>query len=178
MPIDERQFRAKPVLDSLRQHCGDSDFGYRMQGLFAHVLLRLGARIIEVNAHGHPDVKAQLGDRTLNVQVKAALHGEPTFQFDLAAKDLAGIRSPSGIGGYLAMLDCAEPVSWILVHEMKLVTLLGQSVRMATLRADRDTLFSQECTDEFLDLVITHADRVFGLTFRILANRALRGETL
>jgi hypothetical protein len=38
--------------------------------------------------------------------------------------------------------------------------------------------FSDECTDEFLDLVLAESQRLPQLTFRLLADRALRGEPL
>jgi hypothetical protein len=57
---DNGQFAVKPLLEGLRAEFGDAEFGYRMQGMFAHVLARLGGEILEINAQGHPDIKARL----------------------------------------------------------------------------------------------------------------------
>ena len=52
---------ANHILARLRDEVGDSEFGYRLQALFAHVLGRLGASILEVNAQGHPDIRGVSG---------------------------------------------------------------------------------------------------------------------
>lgn len=178
MAIDKRQYEVKAVLDSLRAAYGDGEFGYRMQALFAHVLLRIGALVTEVNAKGHPDVKADLGDRILKVQVKTTLHGNRGRNSLFSQDDLQGIKSEGKIVGYLAVLDCAEPVSWILIPENRLHTLVGSAFHIATFRAERTQILSDECTDEFLELVLAHKERLATLTFHILASRAIKGEPL
>lgn len=179
MRINERNYNAKGILDSLRSGIGDSEFGYRMQAVFAHILLRLGACVKEVNAQGHPDIKAKLSDRVLKIQVKTASHGRSAPDFVLSKHDLNGICSKQPeTRGYLAILDCAEPVAWLLVDETRLKRLVGQSLHLATFRAECDTTFSEECTNEFLDIIISNRKKLPSLTFRLLAVRALRGSRI
>jgi hypothetical protein len=68
--LSDDSFEIGPALETLRDQCGDAEFGYRMQGLFAHVLMRQGCKILEVNAKGHPDIRARAEDREVLVQVK------------------------------------------------------------------------------------------------------------
>src|SRR5205823_4807821 len=147
LPVIDGQFQIKPLLDSLRAEFGDAEFGYRMQGLFAHVLLRLGAQVLDVNAQGHPDIKALLGNGVLIVQVKSCDHTSGSTVYQLSSSDLAGITSSSYTKGYLAFLDCAAPVSWHLIQDSVARQFLGRCVPVATLRAARDEQMSQDCTE-------------------------------
>lgn len=178
MNVDKRAFDVKPLLDALCESCGYSEFGYRIQALFAHVLLRLGARITEVNAQGHPDVKAELCNRQLRFQVKAVVHAQLRSQLILTPEDLAGIGSRFGSDGYLAILDCAMPVNWIVIPESRARLFVERPMLIATLQAERIEPLSSECTDVFLDLILEEKGRLEHLPFGIVARRALRAEPL
>lgn len=178
MSTDRLQFAAKPILDCLRYHCGDSEFGYRVQALFAHVLLRLGAKILEINAQGHPDIKAQLADRLLLIQVKSVLHGSRSSMFQLTEGDLRGIEPGQRSEGYLALLDCAEPIEWILEPYNQLRRYLSRSAHITSLRAEQEEVFSRECTEEFVEMVLGLEKRLPNLTYRLLVDRALAGRVL
>lgn len=169
---------AKALLDELRSEYGDSNFGYRVQGLMAHVLLRCGCEILAVNAQGHPDILARLGDTRLLVQVKSTAHRGANANFELGAEDLQGITPRSHEAGYLAVLDCAEPVSWILVRHDRLRPFLGRPVHLATLRAESDVPLSADCTEAFLEIMSSSGARLRNVGFAILASRALRGRPL
>lgn len=170
--------RAKAVLDGLRANLGDANFGYRVQGWFAHVLLRLGTRILEVNAQGHPDIKAQIGDEIWLVQVKSVLHSSAGSGIVLSASDVEGVAAKERVRGYLALLDCAEPVEFVVVPFSRISGYVGRPLQISSVRADRDILLSKECTEEFIDLLWTQRDRLCNLSFPILARRALNGDTL
>ena len=176
MPAVDGQFAVKPLLDALRADCGDSEFGYRMQALFAHVLAQLGATIIEINAQGHPDIKARMADTLVSIQVKSGKHTGPLSIFQLSSADFAGIPSGEGSKGYLAFLDCAEPVSWSLVEASVARQFLNRSMPIAAVRAARDEQMSRNCTEVFVEIVLSAKDRLSQLTFALLANRALNGE--
>ena len=179
MTTDERLFTVKPVLDAVRRECGDSEFGYRMQALYAHVLLRLGGRVVVINAQGQPDVVADLSGTTMLVQVKSVFHGGPACGLQLSQRELDGIRPASEQeAGYLALLDCAVPVCWVVLdHDHSILQDLA-SVRIATLRAAKKEPLSEECTSEFADLIIRNQAKLGNLTFGILRARALRGRPL
>jgi hypothetical protein len=172
------KFSIKPLLDTLRAERGDSEFGYRMQGLFAHVLIRLGGIVLEVNAQGHPDIKANLGGDLLIVQVKSVLHANSFSGFQLSSADLAGISPTELSKGYLALLDCADPVSWVIINFSKLRQFLDLSVPIAALYAAQETHLSNDCTNEFSELIISVKDRLNTLTFPLLVRRAIEGRTL
>ena len=176
MPAIDGQFEVKPLLDALRAERGDAEFGYRMQGMFAHVLLRMGAEILEVNAQGHPDIKARLGGDLLLVQVKSCDHAHASSMFQLSSADLAGIGSSHRTKGYLAFLDCAVPVSWHVVDASVVWQFLGRCVPVATLRAARDEQMSQDSTQLFVELILGVKERLSLLTFPLLAQRALQGR--
>ena len=179
MKVDERHYYAKSILDSLRSTFGDSEFGYRMQALFAHVLLVVGALVKEVNAQGHPDIKAELQGYILNIQVKTAVHNRSTPDFILSSEDYRGVCSDNPhCKGYLAVLDCAEPVSWIVVSERNLKRLIGQPLHLASLRAECEIDFSDECTDTFLEILISNKEKLSSFTYRLLVKRVLSGLNL
>ena len=177
LPADGEQVVVRIALDQLRQQCGDSDFGYRMQALFGHVLIRLGFVVTEINAQGHPDVLAINGDRTLRVQVKTIKHGTAATLFELTGADCDGIAGSSS-EGVLAVLDCAEPVRWVIVARERVRLLVGRPLHIATLRGDEHPQFSQECSEEFFSLVLSSRSLLPLMPYGMLRDRALKGDPL
>lgn len=177
LPHEDDQIVVRAALDRLRQQCGDSDFGYRMQALFGHVLVRLGFVVTEINAQGHPDVLAVHGDRTLRVQVKTVKHGSAATLFELAEADCDGI-SGSSSEGVLALLDCAEPVRWVIVAYERARSLVGRPLHLATLRGNEHQQLSEECSDEFVALVVRSRSQLPLVPYQVLRDRALQGDPL
>lgn len=179
MNSNRNRFDIKPLLDSLRASIGDSEFGYRMQALFAHVLLELGERITGINQQGHPDIKSVKEDRTALFQVKSIAHNYAGGFLIVSPEDVAGIQPsrPDEIG-YFAVLDCATPVSWVVCGYEAIRRHEKCSVNIETIRATADLKFSKECTEVFADLLMSHKSSLHLLTFGILRDRALRGEPL
>lgn len=178
MFADRSDFVVKHILDDLRTACGDSEFGYRMQALFAHVILRLNGQVSEINAQGHPDIRARLGRRELLIQVKTFWHRSPTSMFELSSEDIAGIRAVGEREGVLAVLDCAVPVRWNVVPADRAASFIGSSVHAATLRADSNQALSADCTEEFISMVMNAGERFRNFTYGVLRRRALRGESI
>ncbi len=178
MNDDNPGFTVKPILDGLCTEFGSSDFGYRMQAVFAHVLMRIGAQITEVNAHGHPDVRAILQGRELRIQVKALTHAYANAYLTLAPEDFAGIEAQGDGEGYLAILDCAIPVTWIIIASDRAQRFVTRPTLVTTLQAERAEPLSSECTDVFLELILEERSRLHQLPFAIVAERALRREPL
>jgi hypothetical protein len=178
LAVSRPDFAVKDILDDLRAACGDSEFGYRMQALFAHVILRLNGRVIEINAQGHPDIRAWLGRRELLIQVKTFWHRYPTSVFELSTEDVGGIQATGEREGILAVLDCAVPVRWNVVPADRAASLTGFAIPAATLRADSNRSLSEDCTAEFLGIVLNTGDKLRNLTYRLLRRRALRGESI
>lgn len=172
-------FAVGSALDALRAKFGDSEFGYRMQAWFAYVFAGLGAGIEEINAQGHPDVRASWQGRTALIQVKTLLHRHPEHRYTLSPEDLRGI-TPQGVDqiGYLALLDCGAPAEWIVVEEGRLRFHLGRPIHTVTLRADSDKALSRLCTEEFNTAVASYEGRLADMTFALLSRRALsRSQT-
>jgi hypothetical protein len=162
------------LLGELRAQCAE-EFGYRMQGMFAHVLIRLGARIGEINSQGHPDIRAELGDRELLIQVKTVLHRSHLTMFNLSHDDLWGISAVGRREGLLAVLDCGEPAQWVVIPAERASALIGQPVHLATLQAIGRHEFSIDCTEEFSEMIRAHRERLPNLTYSVLRSRALSG---
>lgn len=176
---EDHPFLATRLLQSLRDKFGDSEFGYRVQALFAHVLVRLGAGVQEINAQGHPDIKASWRSNTLLVQVKSLLHRSPEHKFEITEDDLRGITPASRTYvGYLALLDCAAPMEWIVVDYDRIRRHLFRPVHTVTLKADSDTQFSRDCTREFVRLIVDSGDRLFDLRYALMCERAIKGSAL
>jgi hypothetical protein len=174
--VSNPQFALKPLLDNLRVEFGDSSFGYRVQALFAHVLIRLGVVILEINRQGHPDIRAKLGGDVMIVQVKSIQHASHLAGFQLTSADLAGIVPAELTKGYLALLDCADPVSWIIVEHSKACQFVDRPSPMAGLRAAAELQISQDCTEEFTNIILLAKDRLNVLTYPLLVRRALDGK--
>lgn len=174
MPIAIDPFASGPSLDALRAKFDDSQFGYRMQGMFAYVIAGLDAVIEEVNAQGHPDIRASWQGKTALIQVKTLLHRHPEHRYTLSLEDLRGITPQTGDQiGYLALLDCGTPAEWIVVEEGRLRPHLNNPVHTVTLRADSDKALSRLCTEEFNLVIASFEGRLADMTFALLCQRAL-----
>jgi len=175
----KKLFEIKSVLDSLRSNIGDSAFGYRMQAFFAHVLLELGGSIIEINQKGHPDIKSKINGRTSYFQVKTISNSAAGWNFTVGADDISGIQPRNSEEvGYFAVLDCAVPISWLIIDYSQIRRHESRSVSIETIRAAIDAEFSNECTDVFAEFVKNNKDKLHLLTYGILCKRALIGEGL
>jgi hypothetical protein len=166
------------VLEELRSQCGDTEFGYRMQALFGHVLMRLGYKVLEIKAQGHPDIRACVEDRELLVQVKTVAHRTAHSLIELSNEDVAGITAMGRRGGWFAVLDCAVPVQWIIVVGTSAATLLGKPLYLATLRANRDPEKSAECNEHFFEMIAANRSRLPNLRYTVLRSRALAHDRL
>jgi hypothetical protein len=167
-------FATGPPLSALRAKFGDSEFGYRIQALFGYTLRSLGARVDEINAQGHPDIRAQWRGQILLFQVKTLLHRFAEHRYTLSTEDLRGITpTTNSETGFLALLDCGSPAEWILVTQSRVRAHLERPIHPATLRADSDKRLSRLCTEEFNKLILSVDDRLGDLTFSLLCQRAM-----
>lgn len=168
---------ATSILSSLRERVGDIEFGYRAQGLLAHTLMRMGAQILEVHAQGHPDILARFRRQKMRLEVEVAHAKLRTHT--IKVDDLEAI-SPCDEAetGYLAILDCAVPLFWALVDYQRLRWQKPRSVSLVFLRAIADKELSNECTKNFIELVVQHESNITNLTFPLLCSRVQKGEGL
>ena len=168
-------FHAARRLELLRRAIGNSEFGYRVQAMFANLLVRLGWAVVEINSQGHPDILAHQGERRLLVEVEFV----PEFRRKHVVKqdDLDGTRVPDLYSkGYLALLNLAPPVSWFLLDTDLLRGRGAGTFLLVTLRALADQHLSKECSQEFIGFVNGHQSELQNLSFHTLCDRAMDGE--
>src|SRR5262249_26068637 len=108
------------------------------------------------------------------VQVKTVTHSSASTLFELTQADLAGISKLGRRDGFLAVLDCAEPAQWIIVSSQRAARLIGGPVHISTLAAVSNREVSADCTEEFKELVQSHAHELSNLSYGLLRNRALQ----
>lgn len=159
------------VLRRLRVQVGDGEFGFRAQGLFAHVLKQIGADVVDVRHQGHPDIIARLGGRLTRVEVEVASMGQ---RYHVIKADDAEATAPTERDeqGYLAVLDIAEPVRWAPIEYSRFRHRLGRRP-LATLHALAHRELARACNEAFAEIVIADAERLPALTFRLLCERVL-----
>ena len=179
MPADKRLFDIKKILDQLRLRVGDSEFGYRMQAFFAHVLMRLNSKIKAINNQGHPDITAEIDSAIYLIQVKTISHNTAESCLLVTSDDLDGIypNFPKATG-YYAVLDCSAPVTWLICRHEKIRKYVLRPIDLEMIRLISDQAFSQECTDIFADMIISNFEKLPLLTYGILRDRALRGDCI
>lgn len=177
MEEDTRHWEAGKCLETLRGAVGVSEFGYRVQGLAAHVLLRLGARVLQINSQGHPDIVAELDRGLIRVEVESDFHGARAHA--LTQEDLDGIVPRSATDkGYFAIALCGPYPRWLLVDHARLRRRHGTPASPAVLQALADPETSKQWTMEFIALLMAHCERLPLLTFDFLVRRALEGKPL
>lgn len=170
-------WQAGKCLQTMRDAVTLSEFGFRIQGLAAHVLLRLGARVLQVNSQGHPDIFAETGIGSIRVEVEADIHGyRPRL---LTEEDLDGI-APRKITdkGYFALALCGPYPRWLLVDHSRLHRRHDTPASPAILKALSDVEASEQWTSEFITLLLTHCQHLLAYSFDLLARRALEGRPL
>lgn len=171
-PLSGTSDRTTEALRRLRADVGDIEFGYRAQGLFAHVLKRIGASVLEIRNQGHPDIVASLNGRLTRFEIEIASKADRHH----AIKD-DDLRSTAPVlrsdMGYLAVLDMAEPLRWAVMEHSRVRGRSGR-VPMSTLHAVADRELSKACNVAFVELIVESIDRLPALTFHLLCDRVLR----
>lgn len=177
MVEDTRHWEAGKCLEKLKGAIGPSELGFRIQGLAAHVLLRLGARVLQINSQGHPDIVAEVERGLVRIEVEAAIHG--TRARAPTEEDLDAIAPHSSTDkGYFAVALCGPYPRWLLVEYERLRRRHGTPASPAILQALADTEASEQWTAEFVELLVNHCTRLPFFSFDFLARRAKEGRPL
>lgn len=171
LSLNELGFEASSIIRVLQRELNSAEFGLRIQGLFAHALIRLGAHIIDIRHSDHPDLIVDLGRKKWQVEVEVL----GSLVYRVKADDLKSIR-PRGSEwyGFLSLLDCGPPLSWLLLR-YETLSQFNDTVHIARLRIFSDSL-SLECTDLFASLIIENKRRLRNLSFPLLKEWALAGQ--
>ena len=166
---------ASECIERIRSGISAVEFGYKIQALASHVLLRLGYRIEAVNRAGHPDIVAIRGGREFRFEVEAEAFGPRPRQ--LTDADFASlIETPNIVGYYALAISCPKPC-WILVPASKLVCRTRPSANML-LEALSDKEYSAEWTREYVGLLQNACRQIRLASFSNLCEMALEGHGL
>jgi hypothetical protein len=170
---DEAQ-RAGRLLSGIRSLLPEPEVGYRFQGIAAHILLRLGARILEVKSQGHPDIVATDAEGNIRVEVEVDLgSGRPRL---LSAADLASIRPvEKGDRGYFALAELGMFPRWHVVPFQRL-ELRSVEISPMILGALEDEAVSRAWTREFSAMIVRNESRLGALTYDRLRALALQSR--
>ena len=164
---------ATECIDRIRSSLSDSAFGFKVQALAGHVLLRLGYRVVEINSSGHPDIVASRDGKTFCFEVEAEA-GAPRLR-KLTVADLASLTNVPGIIGYYALAISVPTPRWVLVPAAKLNSRARSSPK-ALLEALSDKALSAEWTREYGQLLFDSCRQIKLASFSSLRERALAGR--
>lgn len=165
---------ASACLDRLLQESGDTLFGLKMQAVAAHILLRSGHELREVNRFGHPDIVSVKDGVEYRFEVEAEVRGHRKRMLEPA--DFLGLMVTGAVGLFALAVSFPRPY-WIVVSVSELVRRESPSGN-ATLMALRDTNLSDAWTLSHLDLLTTSCSVLRERSFEQLARRALEGRAL
>ena len=165
---------AAECLEQMRLQVSPSEFGFRVQGLAAHVLVALGYRVSAVNESGHPDIVAFRGGREFRFEVEAEVGRSRLRQ--LTEADFEALLGTRGTTGYYALAIGSPTPYWVLAHASKLVG--RPPMPNILLEALSDKEFSAEWTREYTRLLEVGCRRIQLASFVDLKHMALSGRRI
>ena len=150
------------------------EFGFRVQGLAAHVLIGLGYRIHAVKESRHPDILASRNGQEFRFEVEAEVgRPRPRQLTDADFNSLVGI--PGSIGYYALAIRFPAPY-WVLVPARKMIG--RPPMPNILLEALSDEEYSAEWTREYVKLLEGGCPRIRLAKFDDLKHMALNGRTI
>lgn len=174
-PLDKER-RAGECFRDLLRRTGPIEFGYRVQGLAAHVLLRLGVEVLDVKASGHPDITAQDTLGILRIEVEADTGSLRERQ--LTRADFGGLAPQRpGDRGYFALLLTGPRIRWIVTAHQVLAGR-HKPLEIATLTSLADRQLSSDWTEAMVLIGEKHFDSMWFYSFNSLRKRAIEGYAL
>ncbi len=171
---DLAMLQATECIEQMRLSVEPSEFGYKVQALAAHVLLRLDCQVQEINQYGHPDITATRGMEELRFEIEAEVSGPRPRQ--LTNEDFASLIDSSGAVGYFALAISFPSPRWIVVPAERLKDRRPSSNVLLEALSDRN--LSGAWTFEYLDLLHKECRRIRRASFGTLCARALAGKGL
>ena len=163
---------AAKCLEQLRLKVSPNEFGYRVQGLAAQVLLRLGYRISSINQSGHPDIAAIKDGREFYFEVEAEV-GRPRLR-QLSDDDLGSLTGVRNVVGYYALAISFPAPYWVLVPALKLIDRPPISNILFEALSDKE--YSAAWTREYVKLLEGACTRIGLASFGDLRQMALNGR--
>ena len=169
---NQETIRARHCIENLRLSVSSSEFGYRMQALAAHVLLRLNYSVSEINRTGHPDIVATIEMKEFRFEVEAEAVGSRPRQ--LTDDDFAALVEMPGSVGYFALAISFPVPRWIVVPAERLKDRRPSSTVLLDALSDRE--FSDAWTYEYRNMLNQQCRRILRASFGALCSRALEGR--
>lgn len=166
--------QATECIEQMRLSVKPSEFGYKVQALAAHVLLRLDCQVQEINRYGHPDIIATRGIQELRFEIEAEVSGPRPRQ--LTDEDFASLIDSSGAVGYYALAISFPAPRWIVVPAERLKDRRPSA--NVLLEALSDKALSNAWTFEYLNLLREECRSIRSASFATLCARALAGRSL
>ena len=168
-------YASSECIERILSNISTAEFGYKIQALAAHVLLRRGYRITAVNSSGHPDIISVLNGKEFRFEVEAQAGG-PRHR-KLTAADFESLVGRPNLNGYYALAVSFPTPYWVLVPASKLVDRKLPSVN-ALLEALSDKEYSDEWTREYQWLLQNACRQIRLRSFHQLSQMALAGYKL
>ncbi len=165
---------ARACLDRLLLESDDKAFGFKMQAVAAHILLRLGHTVLEVKRVGHPDIITSKDGVEYRFEVEAEVRGHRKRKLEEA--DFVGLNATDAVGYFALAVSFPRPY-WVVVPIPELIDRRARSGN-ATLEALRDTCLSDAWTQKHLDLLARSCEVIRERSFEQLARRAKEGRAL
>lgn len=166
--------KATDCIEDLRLSVSPSEFGYKVQALAAHVLLRLEFQVEQVNRSGHPDIVATSGMETMYFEIEAQV-GRPRRR-KLTKEDFRSLTEVPGSVGYFALAIRFPTPRWVVVPADRLKR--RDACSNVLLEALSDPEFSKAWTSAYIELLRQQCGRIRRASFATLRGRALAGRGL
>lgn len=173
--IDEMAaVHAARCIDDLRLRLSAPEFGYKLQAVAAHVLLRLNFEVQDIRRSGHPDIIATRGVDEYRFEIEAEVVGSRARQ--LKSADFESLLDVPRAVGYFALAISSPRPRWVIVPADRLVD--RKPCRTVLLDVLSDIAFSHAWTHAYTDLLSDKCRRIRRATFRSLCEGALAGDGL
>lgn len=150
-------------------------FGFKIQAVAAHILLKLNHRVVRVNRTGHPDIVSLRDGVEYRFEVEAEVWG--CRKRLLTAEDIAGLVRNPGVIGYFALAVSFPRPYWVLVPAAVLDRRRA-ALGNALLEALSDKQFSMAWTQVHFALLEESGGVIRQRSFEYLARLALAGHSL
>ena len=166
--------QASAYIEDMRLNVSPAEFGYKVQALAAHVLLRLNYRVEKINQSGHPDIIVSRSMEELRFEIEAEVSGPRPRK--LTDEDFASLIDLSGAIGYYALAISFPTPRWVVIPAERLKNRKPSSNVLLEALSDRS--FSAAWTFEYLKLLNEEGRRIQRASFTTLCERALAGRGL
>lgn len=173
---NDEHWKAGQLVEDIKRITSASEFGFIIQGLAAHILLRLGAGVLEINSSGHPDIVAEYSTHIVRYEIEADMGGYRDRLLTQADINSLSPKKPTD-KGYFALALCGPYPSWVLLDYS---VIRRRTIRTSpiVLRTLSDKQASDLWTKEFISLILRNQKNLKLFSFDYLCRLAIEGRPL